>query len=375
MSLTNFAKLTNEELTIWSKDVWKEARNWMFLEKFTGSGPGAMVQKVTELTKSAKGARAVLTLVSDLEGDGTAGDRTLEGNEEAMKSFDQVIQLDQLRHANRHEGRMADQKSVVTFRENSQDVLAYWLADRMDQLAFLTLSGVTYDMTNKGASRVGSDFPFLEYAADITAPSARRICRMDAVDGLKTADTGGTANTGLVNGDLPTYDMLIDAKAYAVDNYIRPIRGEAGTEVFNVFMDPISIANLKKDTKFHEAWRDALPRAAKNPLFAGTNVIYIDGLAIHEYRHVYNTKNAAGGSKWGGGAVDGSRILMCGAQAMGYADIGDAYWEEKGFDYENQQGISVGKITGLKKPVFNSIYSATSEDFGVLCIDVALNKA
>lgn len=378
MSLTNFAKLTNEELTIWSKDVWKEARNWMFLEKFTGSGPGAMVQKITELTKSQKGARAVLTLVSDLEGDGTAGDRTLEGNEEAMKSFDQVIQLDQLRHANRHEGRMADQKSVVTFRENSLDVLAYWLADRMDQLAFLTLSGVTYDMTNKGAVRVGSDFPFLEYAADVTAPSTRRIARMDATVGLITADTAGetTANSAIAVGDTPTYDMLLDAKAYAVDNYIRPIRGEAGTEVYNVFMDPISIANLKKDGKFHNAWRDALPRAQANPLFKGTNVIYVDGLAIYEYRHVYNTKSALAGSKWGAaGAIDGARILMCGAQAMGYADIGDPYWEEKGFDYENQQGISVGKICGLKKPVFNSVYSGTSEDFGVLCIDVALKPA
>jgi len=378
MSLTNFAKLTNEELTIWSKDVWKEARNWMFLEKFTGSGPGAMVQKITELTKSEKGARAVLTLVSDLEGDGTAGDRTLEGNEEAMKSFDQVIQLDQLRHANRHEGRMADQKSVVTFRENSLDVLAYWLADRMDQLAFLTLSGVAYSLTNKGAVRVGSDLPFLEYAADVTAPSARRACRWDSTTGLMTADTGDNLNTSanFTVGDLPTYDMLLDAKAYAVDNYIRPIRGEAGTEVYNVFMDPISIANLKKDTKFNQAWRDALPRSASNPLFKGTNVIYVDGLAIYEYRHIYNTKNAASGAAWGtGGLVDGSRVLMCGAQAMGYADIGDPYWEEKGFDYENQQGISVGKICGLKKPVYNSIYSGTEEDFGVLTIDVALKPA
>ncbi len=376
MSLTNFSKLTNEQLTIWSKDVWKEARNWMFLEKFTGNGPGAMVQKITELTKSEKGARAVITLVADLEGDGTAGDRTLEGNEEAMKSYDKVIQLDQLRHANRHEGRMADQRSVVTFRENSLNALGYWLADRMDQLAFLTLSGVPYSMTNKGAARVGSDLIFLDYAADVSAPSTRRITRMDATLGLITADTTGqtTANTALVNGDLPTYDMLLDAKAYAVDNYIRPIRGEGGSEMYNVFMDPVALAVLKKDAKFNAAWRDALPRSASNPLFKGTNVVYVDGMAIYEYRHVYNTKNAPAGSKWGAaGNVNGSRILLCGAQAMGYADIGDSYWEEKGFDYDNEQGISVGKIAGLVKPVFNSIYSGTAEDFGVLCIDVALN--
>ncbi|MBM6672245.1 DUF4043 family protein, partial [Phocaeicola coprophilus] len=81
-----------------------------------------------------------------------AGDRTLEGNEETMQTFDQVIRIDQLRHANRHEGRMADQKSVVEFRGNSRDTLAYWLADRIDQLAFLTLSGVSYAKTNKGVN-------------------------------------------------------------------------------------------------------------------------------------------------------------------------------------------------------------------------------
>jgi hypothetical protein len=51
-----------------------------------------------------------------------------KATKKSMQTFDQVIRIDQLRHANRHEGRMADQKSVVEFRGNSRDVLAYWLA-------------------------------------------------------------------------------------------------------------------------------------------------------------------------------------------------------------------------------------------------------
>jgi N4-gp56 family major capsid protein len=373
MSLTNFAALTNEELTIWSKDMWKAARNWMFLERFTG-GSGAMIQKITELTKNEKGARAVLTLIADLEGDGVAGDRTLEGNEEAMKSYDQVIQLDQLRHANRHEGRMADQKSVVTFRSNSKDVLAYWLADRMDQLSFLTLSGISYTYTNKGVLRIGSDLASLEYASDVVVPSANREVRWDGANKLlKDAVSGNNLTADVVATDTPSWNMLVEAKAYAVDNFIRPIRGEAGTEMYNVFMTPQSIAKLKLDSDFLAAWRSAMPRSGNNPLFKSVEVIYVDNLAIYEYRHVYNTKNAAGGSKWGsGGNVDGTRILMCGAQAMGYADIGDPYWVEKGYDYDNQQGISVGKICGLLKPQFHSLVTGSTEDFGVLSINCAL---
>jgi len=369
MSLTNFAALTNEELTIWSRDMWKAARNWMFLEKFTG-GNGAMIQKITELTKNEKGARAVLTLVADLEGDGVAGDRTLEGNEEAMKSYDQVIRIDQLRHANRHEGRMADQKSVVTFRENSRDVLAYWLADRMDQLAFLTLGGVAYTETNKGLARVGSDLANLDYAADVTAISTNRQVLWDGSAGNLITAGGANATSDVEVTDTPSWKMLVEAKAYAVDNFIRPIRGEAGTEMYNVFMTPQSIAKLKLDTDFLAAWRSAMPRSGKNPLFTGTEVIHVDGLAIYEYRHVYNTKNAVSTvGKWGAGSdVDGAHVLLCGAQALGYADIGDPYWVEKGYDYDNQQGISVGKICGLKKPVFHSQVTGTSEDFGVLVI-------
>ena len=272
--LTNFALLTNEQKTAWSMDMWKHARNYSFVNKFLGKGSNSMIQHITELKKSEKGARAVITLLADLEGDGVAGDRTLEGNEEAMKSYDQVIRIDQLRHANRHEGRMADQKSVVEFRNNSRDVLGYWLAERIDQLAFLT---------------------------------------------------------------------------------------------------PQAMAKLKLDPTYMLNVRHAQKRSGDNPLFSGGEAVMIDGIVFHEYRNVYNTSGAASGSKWGAaGNVDGCQILFCGAQALAMADIGNPEWVEKGFDYENQQGISTGKILGFLKPKFNSIYAGnTTQDFGVISVYVA----
>jgi len=374
MSLTNFGALTDEEKTVWSMDVWKAARNKQFLNRFTGDGSDAMIQRITELTKTEKGARAVITLVADLEGDGVAGDRTLEGNEEKMKSYDQVIQLDQLRHANRHEGRMAEQRSVVKFRKESRDVLAYWLADRLDQLGFLTLSGVSYANTNRGASRVGSDFPYLDFAADVAAPSTNRHKQWDAgTDSLVTVNHGALVNGAIGTGDYATWAMLVQAKAYAEENYLKPIRLDDGVEFFNIFMCPTGIAKLKQDQDFLKNLREAAPRSPNHPLFKGANTLYVDGMAIHSYRHVYNTQSAASGSKWGtSGTVDGQRVLICGAQAMGLADIGNPEWVEKGFDYDNQQGISIGKICGLLKPKFRSQVSGTDEDFGVFAIDTAI---
>jgi N4-gp56 family major capsid protein len=374
MAHTNYGLLTTEEKTVWARDVWKAARNYQFLNRYIGDGPEAMIQRITELTKDERGARAVITLVADLEGDGVAGDRTLEGNEEANKAYDQVIRIDQLRHANIHEGRMAEQKSVVKFRENSRDVLAYWLADRSDQMAFLTLSGVAYTSKTNGATRVGSDLPYLDYAADVTVPTSNRLRQWDeGTKSLVASSQASLVNGAIGTGDYASWNMLVEAKAYAKDNFIKPIRGAEGMEVYNVFMTPRGLAKLKLDTDFLAAYRNAMARSDNNPLFKGMDVIYVDGLAIREYRHVYNTVGLGSGSKWGAsGTVDGQRVLLCGAQAMGYADIGTPEWVEKGFDYDNQQGISVGKIMGMKKPVFHSQVTNQDEDFGVLCIDTAI---
>lgn len=373
MALTNFASLTDEQKTIWARDTWKNARNAMFLNRFLGDGSNSMIQRISELRRTEKGARAVITLVKDLEGDGVAGDRTLEGNEEAILSFDQVIQVDQLRHANRHEGRIADQRSVVEFRENSRDVLAYWLADRLDQMSFLALTGVAFTQNNDGSVRTGSDLPFLEWANDVTAPTTLRHRNWDdTADALVAGDTSTVVAT-----DLPSWRMLVKMKAYAKINFIRPIRGEgpfSGSVMYNVFMHPDAIAHLKLDPDFLAAWRNAMPRSGGNVLFRDADVYFVDGLAIREFFHVYNTLGATSGvDKWGAGNnVDGSATLLCGSQALGFADIGDPYWVEEDFDYKNQPGISLGKMCGMKKPVFRSHASGTDEDFAVLRVNHAI---
>lgn len=385
MALTNFAALTTEELTVWSRDFWKMARNLSFINQFAGKGSNAMVQRITELTKSEKGARAVITLLADMTGDGVVGDYKLEDNEEALKSYDTVIRIDQMRNANRIAGRMADQKSVVNFRENSKDQLAYWVADRMDQLGFLTLAGVSYKLKNNGGLRPvvgggtsGQTLSELEFAADVTAPSAARHLRWDAA--AQDLDTGDT--TAVTTADTLSYRALVLAKAYAKDQYVRGIKGPGGEELYHVFVCPQGMAKLKLDEDYLANVRHAAPRSAKNPLFAGTTSVMVDGLVIHEYRHVFNTAGARTGTdanagedgyKWGADAnVRGQRVLICGAQALGFADIGLPMWEEERFDYKNQHGISVAKILGFLKPQFYSNVTEDKQDFGVISLDTAI---
>lgn len=380
MALTNFAALTSEQLTAWSRDFWRVSRNMSFINQFAGSGQNALVQRVTELTKSEKGTRAVITLLADMTGDGITGDNTLEGNEEALRAYDITIELDQLRFANRIAGRLADQKSVVNFREQSRDALAYAMADRMDQLAFLTLSGVAYTHKTNGGLRptsgsTGHELVDLEYASDVSAPTADRHLRISGSN-LVSGDTTAVAAT-----DKMGYRHIVDLKAFAKDNYIRGIRGAGNDEVFHMFVTPQQMASLKLDSDFLANVRNAGVRGTSNSLFAGSSSLMVDGVMIHEFRHVFSTEGATTGTssnagdagyKWGADAdVSGARALFCGAQSLAMADIGLPEIVEDTFDYENQAGISIGKIFGLRKPKYNSDVSGNVQDFGVICLDTA----
>lgn len=368
MSTTNFTRLTTEQKTVWSRDLWKQARNLSFINKFLGEGPNSLIQHITELTKTEKGTRAVMTLVPDLEGDGVAGDRRLAGNEEQIKAYDKVIRIDQLRNANKSEGRMAEQKSIVKFREVSRDVLSYWLADRCDQLAFLTLSGQLYSLKNNGGTRTGSDLVNLEFATTADdAPTSLRALRWNGTN--KALVTSGTTSA-VTAADTPTYNMLVQLKAYAKNSYIRGIM-EGGEETYHVFFSPLAMAKLKLDPDYLANVRSALPRSESNPLFSGSTV-KLDNLYLHEFRHVFNTSGTA--TKWGSGnTVDGCQVLFCGAQALGMADIGMPTWVEEDDDYENQQAISTSKIFGFLKPKFYTQYATTPavHDFGVISVYVA----
>lgn len=379
MANTNFSSLTSEQLTIWSRDFWRVARNMSFINQFAGSGPNAMVQRISELTQSEKGARAVITLLADMTGDGVVGDNTLEGNEEALRAYDIVVQLDQLRFANRLAGRLADQKSVVNFREHSRDALAYAVADRIDQLAFLTLAGIDYSLKNSGAARSvlssGQNLDDLAFSSDVTAPTTNRHRRISGSD-----ITGGDV-TAITASDTLSYKNIVQLKAYAKDNYIRGIRGAGNEEVYHMFVSPQVMADLKLDSDFLANVRNAGVRGPNNEVFSGSSSLMVDGVMIHEFRHVFNTANAttgtssnagAAGYKWGADAdVNGSACIFAGAQALAMADIGLPEIVEDTFDYGNQNGISIGKIFGLKKPKYNSDYNSGVEDFGVIRLDVA----
>lgn len=365
MAFTAFSELNATQKLVWSRRTWAAARDMMFVKKFTG-GEESMIQMVTELTATEKGAKCVMQLVADLVEDGVVGDAEREGREEAMQNYEQTIQLDLISHGVISKGKMEEQKTVINFRNAGRNRLSYWLANRVDQLAFLTLSGISYAFKNNGAPRTGSPFPNLTFAADVTAPSSLRSLMYDGTS-LAVSNTASITSAYVLS-----YKAIVDLVAYAKTHYMKGLMS-GGKEYFMFFCDPRTLASLKKDADYQRAVVGVATKSGTDsPWFTGGTVT-IDGLVIHEHRLVYNTSGAASGSKWGaGGTINGTRSLLCGAQALGMADIGSPDWVEKRFQYDSQTGINVDKMFGLLKPVFFSIYDNSAQDFGVLTVDTYL---
>lgn len=155
---TNFAALTPIQKVNWARTTWAAARDQMFLKNFISNTGNSVVHRITELTKTEKGDQCIFQLVADLVRDGVVGDNEREGNEEAMDSHSQIITIDQISHGVKNKGKMSDQRTVINFRETGRDRLAYWLGNRTDQLAFLTMSGISYAFNNDGSARTDSAF-------------------------------------------------------------------------------------------------------------------------------------------------------------------------------------------------------------------------
>lgn len=368
MALTNFASLTSTQKIVWSRELWKEAIAKTMAAKFFGTKGSNVIEIIKELTRTEKGEQAIIHLINELTSDGTRGDDPQEGHEEAMRSSNDIITMDRIAHQVRNTGEYSDQKSIINFRETARTGLANWLADRIDQLVFLTLSGIAYTYNNDGSTRTDATFGNLAFAADVSAPSTNRHLNWTG-SALVAGDTATVAATYV-----PTYSMCVKLRAYAKVHRIKPLKN-GGKDFYALFMHPQALAKLKLDTDYKNAVVSALPRdEMKNPFFTGASVT-VDGLVIHDSEFVYNTFGAASGSKWGsGGTVDGTRTLLCGAQALGMVDLGPPKWNEKTFEYGNQQGISTSKMIGLLKPKYYSTKDGAVEDFGVIAVDHAIEQ-
>lgn len=365
--------LNTRDIEYFEKKVHKRLRVESLADQLASATNNAAVQRITELKNTKWGYQAVMTLVPDDTTFGVVGDNRLKDHERGITSHDLTITFDQFRKAHKNEGRMADRSSWVKFLGEAYDQLSFWAVDIKNRLMMNVLSGIAFDYELNGADRE-SQFPQCRFAGDVSAPSGNRHLRWD-VDTANTLQAGNTAAVAAT--DLPTWNMFVDVSTELPMMRVKPIRGMFGfgKDTYVALVHPRTMGHIRKDSTFQTNWREALARGEKNPLFAGADTYYVDGILIISHRYVYTTLAAASGTaKWGAGAdVDGTRTLFLGAQALGMVEMGSPIWTPDDDDYKNVQSIAMALMFGFRKTVWPDPYVADSdEDFGVVAVDHAI---
>jgi N4-gp56 family major capsid protein len=349
MATTNYGVNAPEAVKLWRSQLAREALKATWIQKFIGDSSDDIVQVFGETSKSA-GDRVTVTLRMQLNGDGVAGDATLEGNEEPLTTYTDNLMVDQLRHGVRSGGKMTEQRIPWSIREEAMLGLKDWWAGRMDTSFFNQVCGYTpvLDVRYTGMNA-------------INGPDANHITRPNAKASDQALAAGDEMSLALI-------DKLVEAaklgSTTGVGPVIRPVSID-GEDRYVVVMHTKQVTQLRTNTNAGQ-WLDIQKAAmtgdgsAKNPIMTGALGMY-NGAVLHESTRVTNGVDSGAGTP----VLTARRAVLMGAQAcaIGFGE-GQSFknfdWNEELFDYGNQLGVEAGVIHGLKKLRFNSA------DFGVI---------
>lgn len=349
MAITAFGTNDNQTVKIWSSLTMREALKATLMNKFLGSGKGAILMRLTELEKSA-GDTIKYDLLMQMTGAGVTGDNRMRDNEEALVYYQDSVAIDQLRNAHAFR-RMSQQRTLHDMRTDAKSNLADWFAGVYDTYMFDYLCGNTSRSHAQAAVAPDSDHYIM--SGDV------------AKTGTIATDEASLSNNDQIQ--LADLDYAKEA-AKTITPPIRPVMIDGG-EYFVVVLHSYSVTDLRLDiaNSAYTSWPDvqmyANKRGLNNPIFSGALGVY-NGMVLYESTRIYSPVSNV------------RRNLFLGAQAGVFA-VGSAYdsiesqrigkdnlmsWFEQTDDFGNEKGISVGCIFGMKATRFNS------KDYGKIVI-------
>lgn len=335
MAKTTFATSDPEVKKLWEERLFRDVEiESYFVSRFMSEDENNLVQVDTKLTKS-QGDQITFMLVPNLVGDGVTSGTVLEGNEEGLNSHDYSITLEQYRHATRTKGKLDVQRPAFSIPDVSRSKLKIWGAEKIDKLL---ISALTSSFTK-----------YLYRDGVAGAPS-----------GTGTASTAKTALTAANSKLTPNFISALRVWAKtggAGQTYrIRPVKID-GQDWYVLLVPPACMYDLRIDSTFQTAQKDAMERGKSNPLFRGAVAVW-DNVVVHETERISLFNDG------GGASVDGAFCAFMGAQALVWAwgERPNTVMEE--FDYKNEIGWAWEMIAKAGKPVFNGT------DYG--CVGVCL---
>lgn len=335
MSKTAFT--TDNALTkkIWEEKLFRDAMKESYFKKFMGSGNDALVQEKTQLEKE-QGDKITFGIRMRLAGNGVTSGQTLEGNEEKLQTADYSLSLEEYAHAVRDRGALDRQRAMFSIDTESKDALKDWQAEKIDALAFAAIAAS----------------PTKIFYRDSSGNSAQTTV-------LATAKAALSASNSKLT---PNFLSYIKAWCKTGGNRsqppLRPVK--IGGKMYFVFLThPDSMHDLKVDSTFQGAMREAQERGKENPLFENATAIW-DGVIIHEHENVSIFTNG------GGASVAGVQGVFMGAQSLCWAWGKRPEVVSESFDYGREHGYATKMIAAAGKPKFT--VGSNTFDYGSVAV-------
>ncbi len=307
---------TSHALTkkLWEEKLFRDSLKVAYFSRFMGKGADSIVQVKTDLEKS-KGDKITFGLRMRLSGAGVSDGAVLEGNEEALTLYDCSVLIHEYAHAVRDKGELDRQRPVFNMDAESRDAIKGWMAEKIDQLAFDAIvaspTKIFYGGNATATGDIGSD---------------------DKITPALISKVKAYAKTGGARTYIPLRPVSVGGKKYYV-----------------LLVHPDVMYDLKQDSTFTQAMREAEQRGKENPLFTGAAAIW-DGVVIHEHENIPIVTN------WGAGSDQpGAKCVFMGAQALLWAWGKRPEVRARDFDYGREHGYASIAMCGTAKPVFNSL--------------------
>lgn len=334
MSKTTFA--TNNALTkkAWEETLFRDVVKKSYLERFRGDNSNALVHSNTALTKQ-KGDVVNFGIRMRLAGAGVTSGQTLEGNEESLTTHSFDVALERYRHGVRDNGALDRQRAMFSIDSESELAIKDWGTEKLDELGF-----------------------------DAILNSPTRVFYSTAGAAPLTTATEATAKAALTANSVIFPKLLSFAKTWAMtggnrsQTPLRPIKVD-GKKCLVLLIHPDVGYDLRSNSEWFQAMREAMPRGSDNPIFRDALGMW-NNVIIHEHENVTIATDAGAGSN-----VPWAKCVLMGAQALCEAWGKRPSVVQENFDYQEEHGYAIRMTYGVEKPVFNS------KDFGSVGIFLA----
>lgn len=333
----------------WAKRVEAETFKKAVVAPFIGKSSSSLIQMREELSKQP-GDKLRITLRAQMDEtvrpkQGNAG---LEGNERTVNYFYDDLTFDQVREAHRLYNVVDPQRVSFDQREEARAALSDLATSWLEQAFF-----------NQAAGAVYADDTDTSLTGNHSVPASEAVYRPDSVAADESLGSSNVLRLELI-------DALVE-RAKTRTFAIRPADIEGVGKYFVLFIHPYQTSQLRATDSFWTALNRDILRSGKfvedNPLYTGALGAYNGTLIVESTRVPLGVNSSTSAS-----VANTRRAIFCGAQTAGLV-IGrqggepDRFrWVEKHFDYDNELGISVGMVFGLKRFQFNST------DFGSIVV-------